>query len=243
MGMATQTDQGLSVTVIRNAEGRDLWSLAAEVKRLADAARAGKASREELSGSTITISSLGPMGGIASTPVINRPEVAIVAVNKVRESVVVIDGELEVRKLMNLSLSLRPPRRRRLGRGQFHAGSEEPDRESAEAALDALSRLVGGVQKMTLIRWIAGCLLEGRHARARRAGCSGHGAGARRAGLHPCSGERRAAAEQRDAVDPLRAGMRATSARLSWQVSRERGFRADRRRWRAVAPGKRMTFA
>jgi len=105
MGMATQTDQGLSVTVIRNAEGRDLWSLAAEVKRLADAARAGKASREELSGSTITISSLGPMGGIASTPVINRPEVAIVAVNKVRESVVVVDGELEIRKLMNLSLS------------------------------------------------------------------------------------------------------------------------------------------
>jgi len=105
MGMATQTDQGLSVTVIRDAEGRDLWNLASEVKRLAEAARAGKATREELSGSTITISSLGPMGGIVSTPVINRPEVAIVAVNKVRESVVVIDGEIEVRKLMNLSLS------------------------------------------------------------------------------------------------------------------------------------------
>jgi 2-oxoisovalerate dehydrogenase E2 component (dihydrolipoyl transacylase) len=105
MGMATQTDQGLSVTVIRGAEGRDLWSLATEVKRLADAARAGKASREELSGSTITISSLGPMGGIASTPVINRPEVAIIAVNKVKESVVAIDGELEIRKIMNLSLS------------------------------------------------------------------------------------------------------------------------------------------
>ncbi|HST35262.1 MAG TPA: dihydrolipoamide acetyltransferase family protein [Allosphingosinicella sp.] len=105
MGMATQTDQGLSVTVIRGAEGRDLWSLAVEIKRLADAARAGKASREELSGSTITISSLGPMGGIASTPVINRPEVAIIAVNKVKESVVVIDGELEIRKIMNLSLS------------------------------------------------------------------------------------------------------------------------------------------
>jgi 2-oxoisovalerate dehydrogenase E2 component (dihydrolipoyl transacylase) len=105
MGMATQTDQGLSVTVIRNAESRSLWDLAAEVKRLADAARAGKASREELSGSTITISSLGPMGGIASTPVINRPEVAIMAVNKVKETVVVIDGEIEVRKIMNLSLS------------------------------------------------------------------------------------------------------------------------------------------
>jgi 2-oxoisovalerate dehydrogenase E2 component (dihydrolipoyl transacylase) len=105
MGMATQTDNGLSVTVIRNAEGRDLWSLAAEIKRLADAARAGKASREELSGSTITISSLGPMGGIASTPVINRPEVAIIAVNKVKEMPVVIDGDLEIRKIMNLSLS------------------------------------------------------------------------------------------------------------------------------------------
>jgi 2-oxoisovalerate dehydrogenase E2 component (dihydrolipoyl transacylase) len=105
MGMATQTDQGLSVTVIRNAEGRDLWSIATEVKRLADTARAGKASREELSGSTITISSLGPMGGIASTPVINRPEVAIIAVNKVKEMPVVIDGDLEIRKIMNLSLS------------------------------------------------------------------------------------------------------------------------------------------
>ena len=105
MGMATQTDSGLSVTVIRNAESRDLWDLAAEVKRLADAARAGKASREELSGSTITITSLGPMGGIVSTPVINRPEVAIVAVNKVREMPVVVDGELEIRKMMNLSLS------------------------------------------------------------------------------------------------------------------------------------------
>jgi 2-oxoisovalerate dehydrogenase E2 component (dihydrolipoyl transacylase) len=105
MGMATQTDSGLSVAVIRNAEGRDLWDLAAEVQRLADATRSGKAAREELSGSTITISSLGPMGGIASTPVINRPEVAIVAVNKVKEMPVVVEGELEVRKMMNLSLS------------------------------------------------------------------------------------------------------------------------------------------
>ncbi len=105
MGMATQTDSGLSVAVIRNAEGRDLWELAAEVKRLADATRAGKAAREELSGSTITISSLGPMGGLVSTPVINRPEVAILAVNKVKEMPVVVDGELEIRKIMNLSLS------------------------------------------------------------------------------------------------------------------------------------------
>ena len=105
MGMATQTENGLSVAVIRDADSRDLWGLAAEVKRLADATRAGKASREELSGSTITISSLGPMGGIASTPVINRPEVAILAVNKVREMPVVVEGELDIRKMMNLSLS------------------------------------------------------------------------------------------------------------------------------------------
>lgn len=105
MGMATQTPNGLMVAVIRDAQNRDLWNLAAEVARLAEAARTGKASREELSGSTFTISSLGPMGGITSTPVINRPEVGIVAVNKVRETPVVIDGELEVRKMMNLSLS------------------------------------------------------------------------------------------------------------------------------------------
>jgi len=105
MGMATQTPNGLMVPVIRNAESRDVWDIAAEILRLAEAARTGKAAREELSGSTVTISSLGPMGGITSTPVINRPEVAIVAVNKVRETVVVVDGELEIRKLMNLSLS------------------------------------------------------------------------------------------------------------------------------------------
>ena len=105
MGMATQTPNGLMVPVIRNAESRDVWDIAAEILRLAEAARTGKATREELSGSTITISSLGPMGGIASTPVINRPEVAIVAVNKVSETVVVVDGELEIAKLMNLSLS------------------------------------------------------------------------------------------------------------------------------------------
>jgi 2-oxoisovalerate dehydrogenase E2 component (dihydrolipoyl transacylase) len=105
MGMATQTPNGLMVPVIRNAERLTVWQIAAEILRLADAARTGKASREELSGSTITISSLGPMGGIASTPVINRPEVAIIAVNKLEEKPVVIDGELEIRKRMNLSLS------------------------------------------------------------------------------------------------------------------------------------------
>jgi 2-oxoisovalerate dehydrogenase E2 component (dihydrolipoyl transacylase) len=105
MGMATQTPNGLMVPVIRNAQNMDVWQLAREILRLAEAARTGKATREELSGSTITLSSLGPMGGITSTPVINRPEVAIIAVNKVEEKPVVIDGDLEIRKRMNLSLS------------------------------------------------------------------------------------------------------------------------------------------
>jgi 2-oxoisovalerate dehydrogenase E2 component (dihydrolipoyl transacylase) len=105
MGMATQTPNGLMVPVIRGAESRTVWDIAREIVRLSEAARTGKASRDELSGSTITISSLGPMGGIASTPVINRPEVAILAVNKVEEKPVVVDGELEIRKRMNLSLS------------------------------------------------------------------------------------------------------------------------------------------
>ncbi len=105
MGMATQTPNGLMVPVIRNAQSLSLWQIAAEILRLSDAARNGKAARDELMGSTITISSLGPMGGVTSTPVINRPEVAILAVNKVEEKVVPIDGEIEIRKRMNLSLS------------------------------------------------------------------------------------------------------------------------------------------
>ena len=105
LGMATQTPNGLMVPVIRGAQSLSVWDLAREIGRLAEAARSGKAAREELSGSSITLSSLGPMGGITSTPVINRPEVAIIAVNKVEEKVVVVDGQLELRKRMNLSLS------------------------------------------------------------------------------------------------------------------------------------------
>src|SRR4030095_9927074 len=105
LGMATQTPNGLMVPVIRNAQDKSVWDLAREIGRLAEAARTGKASREELSGSSITLSSLGPMGGITSTPVINRPEVAIIAVNKVEDKLVPIDDEIEVRKRMNLSLS------------------------------------------------------------------------------------------------------------------------------------------
>jgi len=105
MGMATQTPNGLMVPVIRNAQSLSVWQIASEILRLSDAARTGKAAREELMGSTITISSLGPMGGVTSTPVINRPEVAILAVNKVEDKLVPIDGEIEIRKRMNLSLS------------------------------------------------------------------------------------------------------------------------------------------
>jgi 2-oxoisovalerate dehydrogenase E2 component (dihydrolipoyl transacylase) len=105
MGMATQTPNGLMVPVIRNAQSLSVWQIASEILRLSDAARTGKAARDELMGSTITISSLGPMGGITSTPVINRPEVAILAVNKVDEKLVPIDGDIEIRKRMNLSLS------------------------------------------------------------------------------------------------------------------------------------------
>ena len=105
IGIATQTPNGLVVPVARHAETMDLWTAATEVRRLADAARAGKATREELSGSSITITSLGALGGIASTPVINAPEVAIIGVNKIVERPVVFNGHIAVRKCMNLSSS------------------------------------------------------------------------------------------------------------------------------------------
>ena len=105
LGIATQTDAGLMVPVIRDAQARNIWQLSAEVKRLAEAARSGKAKSEELSGSTLTLTSLGPLGGIVSTPVINRPEVAIVGPNKVVERPVVRDGAIVVAKVMNLSVS------------------------------------------------------------------------------------------------------------------------------------------
>ncbi|QOL48702.1 dihydrolipoamide acetyltransferase family protein [Massilia litorea] len=105
LGIAAQTDAGLMVPVVRNAEARDPWSAAAEVARLADAARSGKALREELSGSTITITSLGALGGIVTTPVINRPEVAIVGVNRIIDKPVILNGAMVARKTMNLSSS------------------------------------------------------------------------------------------------------------------------------------------
>jgi 2-oxoisovalerate dehydrogenase E2 component (dihydrolipoyl transacylase) len=105
IGVATQTPAGLVVPVVRHAEALDIWESAREIVRLANAARDGKASREELTGSTITISSLGALGGIVSTPVINSPEVAIVGVNKIVERPVVLRGQIVVRKMMNLSSS------------------------------------------------------------------------------------------------------------------------------------------
>ena len=105
LGIATQSDVGLSVPVIAHAEALDLWQTAAEIARLSTAVRAGKATREELSGSTITISSLGPIGGIASTPIINHPEVAIVGVNRIIERPAFHEGHVVARKLMNLSSS------------------------------------------------------------------------------------------------------------------------------------------
>ncbi len=105
IGVATQTPHGLMVPVVRHAEARDLWVLAGEVARLADAARSGRATRDELRGSTITLSSLGALGGIASTPVINRPEVAIIAVNRIVERPMLRNGAVVPRRLMNLSSS------------------------------------------------------------------------------------------------------------------------------------------
>ena len=105
VGVATQSDVGLMVPVVRHAEARSLWDSATEISRLATAARTGKASRDELSGSTITLTSLGALGGIVSTPVLNLPEVAIVGVNKIVERPVVIKGQIVIRKMMNLSSS------------------------------------------------------------------------------------------------------------------------------------------
>ena len=110
LGMATQTDAGLMVPVIRDAQDRNIWQLAREIVRLAAAARDGTAKSDELSGSTLTITSLGALGGIATTPVINRPEVAIIGPNRIVERpMFVADGmggeRIEKRKLMNISIS------------------------------------------------------------------------------------------------------------------------------------------
>ena len=105
LGIATQTPDGLKVPVVHDAQSLGLWEMAAEIRHLAERARANKATRAELTGSTITITSLGKLGGIASTPIINQPEVAIIGLNKAVERPVVIHGAIAVRRIMNLSSS------------------------------------------------------------------------------------------------------------------------------------------
>jgi 2-oxoisovalerate dehydrogenase E2 component (dihydrolipoyl transacylase) len=105
VGIATQTPDGLKVPVVRNAQALGLWEVAAEIRRLAERARTNKATRDELVGSTITVTSLGKLGGIASTPIINAPEVAIIGLNKAVERPVVYQGAVAVRRIMNLSSS------------------------------------------------------------------------------------------------------------------------------------------
>lgn len=105
LGVATQTPDGLKVPVVHNACSRTLWNLASEISRVAEAARTGSATRQELSGSTVTLTSLGRLGGITSTPVINAPEVAIIGVNKAVQRPMVVDAAVTVRLMMNLSSS------------------------------------------------------------------------------------------------------------------------------------------
>ncbi|HEX8382576.1 MAG TPA: dihydrolipoamide acetyltransferase family protein, partial [Sphingomonas sp.] len=105
LGMATQTDAGLTVPVIHDAQDRNVWQLATEIARLAEAARANKLTPQEMGGGTITVTSLGPLGGIATTPVINRPEVAIIGPNKIVERPVFDGDDIRRAKLMNLSIS------------------------------------------------------------------------------------------------------------------------------------------
>ena len=105
LGIAAQTPNGLMVPVVRHAEALDAWATALEIARVSGAAKDGSAKREELSGSTITITSLGTLGGVVHTPIINHPEVAIVGPNKIAERVMVKDGQMVIRKMMNLSSS------------------------------------------------------------------------------------------------------------------------------------------
>jgi 2-oxoisovalerate dehydrogenase E2 component (dihydrolipoyl transacylase) len=105
LGIATQTPEGLKVPVVHDAQSLPLWELAAAMRRVSEAARTNKAKREALTGSTITITSLGKLGGVASTPIINAPEVAIIGVNRAIERPLVIDGAIAIRLTMNLSSS------------------------------------------------------------------------------------------------------------------------------------------
>jgi 2-oxoisovalerate dehydrogenase E2 component (dihydrolipoyl transacylase) len=105
VGVATQTPDGLKVPVVRDAQSLSLWELAAQMRRVTEAARSNKATREELSGSTITVTSLGKLGGIASTPIINAPEVSIIGINRAVERPMVYEGAITIRRMMNISSS------------------------------------------------------------------------------------------------------------------------------------------
>ena len=105
LGIATQTPEGLKVPVVRDVQLRSLWDVAAEMRRVTEGARTNKAAREELTGSTLTLTSLGKLGGIASTPIINAPEVCIIGINRAVERPVVVGGAISVRRMMNLSSS------------------------------------------------------------------------------------------------------------------------------------------
>jgi 2-oxoisovalerate dehydrogenase E2 component (dihydrolipoyl transacylase) len=105
LAIATQTDQGLMVPVLRDAQSLNIWQLAAQIADLAERTRTNMVKAEELQGATLTLTSLGPLGGIATTPVINRPQVAIIGPNKIVERPVIVNGEIEARLLMNLSTS------------------------------------------------------------------------------------------------------------------------------------------
>jgi len=105
LGIATQTDNGLIVPVLRRAQTRSIWDLAREITRLAEGARTHKLDKEDLSGATTTLTSLGPLGGVVTTPVINRPEVAIFGPNKIRPKLVLEGAEIRERLVMNYSIS------------------------------------------------------------------------------------------------------------------------------------------
>ena len=132
LGVATQTPDGLKVPVVRDAERRSLWELAAEMRRVSEAARSNKATREELTGSTITITSLGKLGGIASTPIINAPEVAIIGVNRAVERPVVFEGAIADPPHDESVLVVRSPLRRRLRRRRDDPGAQGVPRASGD---------------------------------------------------------------------------------------------------------------
>jgi 2-oxoisovalerate dehydrogenase E2 component (dihydrolipoyl transacylase) len=103
LGIATQTDRGLCVPVLRHAEALDLWQAASEMRRITEAARSNTISRDELTGSTFTVTSLGRMGGLAATPIINHPEVGILGINKAADRPAVYQGQIAIRRILHVS--------------------------------------------------------------------------------------------------------------------------------------------